>query len=108
MLTFLKRVVLAFLYDEAAFQRWSATALIALGDFLEKGGTVPGTAEVVPVPAIGWLYAAGPYVRYLGYALLGGSGLTLPPKDAALPPMSTPTKAGMLVALALLGAALVT
>lgn len=78
MLTFLRRIVYAFLYDEAAFQRWSATALIAIGDIVEKGGALPGTATVLPLPDLGgWLYVIGPAFRYFGLALLAGSGTSV-------------------------------
>ena len=66
MLTIVTEYVKAFVYDEAAFQRYSVTLLYAFGWFLASGGVIPGTDVVIP-------FATGPSVAKVGEALKAGA-----------------------------------
>ena len=48
MWTWVRTVVVAFLFDEAAFQRYLAAGCYLAGSLIESGGVVPGTTAVIP------------------------------------------------------------
>ena len=66
MLTLLKRIVAAFLYDEDWVTRWFIVALPSAGLVIATGGNIPGTEIVLPVGPIQWL---GPILIVAGTAL---------------------------------------
>lgn len=73
MLTWLRKFVVALLWDEAAAQRYLAVGAFLAGTVLEGGGTVPGTGIVLPGLSV--LYPIGPYLKATGIFLGAGSML---------------------------------
>ena len=76
MLTWLRHAARAILFDEAAGQRWTAALLFLLGQILESGGVLPGTAVVIPFLSGPGLAGYGPLLKMAGMYL--GAGGMLP------------------------------
>ena len=79
MLTWLRHFFVALLWDEAAAQRYVAMGAFLGGNVLTAGGTVPGTAIVLP--GLDHLYFLGPYLQAAGLFL--GAGSMMPAMRAA-------------------------
>ena len=81
MITLLRRLLAAFLYDQDWVSRWLAMGLGAAGTIITTGGNVPGTQVVVP--GLDHVQFLGPWMTLGSLALV--SITTSLPKDPPKP-----------------------
>lgn len=77
MIPFLKRIYVAFFYDEAAFQRWSLVAISFILTTLASGGTipVPGSPTPITIPFAEYVSPLAKWASAALVAFVAGKGL---------------------------------